>query len=182
MFTPTRHARRALISAIAAAAIGTAVSSVVTAEPAAPSKGERNGCSTAIENRNLANFNTYLDALLSGDFATANSYFVADGVVEVHGASLPFAGTYTVSNGAYAALQLQYWDFSNVGTPARPTLYADCDKVILKGPFQRIAKATGKPIDTTVIEFFTFNREGRIVRDDFYFTDTAAVKAVLGLP
>jgi ketosteroid isomerase-like protein len=182
MFTSNRHTRRTVISTITAIAIGATLPIAATAETDATSPSKGRGCSTAIENRNLANFNAYLAALLGGDFATANSYFAADGVVEVHGASLPFAGTYNATNGEYAALQLQYWDFSNVGTPAAPTLYADCDKVILKGPFQRTAKATGKPIDTTVIEFFTFNKEGRIVRDDFYFTDTAAVKSVLGLP
>jgi ketosteroid isomerase-like protein len=182
MFTSNRYSHRTLISTMTAIAIAATFPFAVAAETDGASRSERNGCSAAIENRNLANFKAYLSALLSGDFATANSYFATGGVVEVHGASLPFAGTYNATNGDYAALQLQYWDFSNAGTPAAPTLYADCDKVILKGPFQRTAKATGKPIDTTVIEFFTFNREGRIVRDDFYFTDTATVKSVLGLP
>jgi ketosteroid isomerase-like protein len=176
-----RHWHRTLISTALATAMAAASPFAIAADPPAANSAERNGCSTFIENRNLANFKAYLAALLGGDFTTALGYFAPDGVVEIHGASLPFAGTYTVTDGAYAAVQTQYWDFSS--TPlAEPTLYADCDKVFLKGPFQRIAKATGQTIDTTVIEFFTFNKQGLIARDDFYFTDTATVKAVLGVP
>jgi hypothetical protein len=138
-------------------------------------------CSTAIEDRNLANFEAYLAALTSGDFTKALSYFAPGAVVAAYG-SVPFAGTYSATDGAWAALQQQYWDFSAGAPQDAPVLYADCDKVILSGAFKRVALATGRAVDTRVIEYFTFDAQGRMVRDDFYLADTAAVNAALSVP
>jgi ketosteroid isomerase-like protein len=139
-------------------------------------------CSTAIEDRNLKLFREYLAALTSGDIAAATSYFTPDAVVVSYG-SVPFAGTYSATDGSWLEVQEQYWDFSSIGgDPQEPVLYADCDKVILNGPFQRTAQATGLTVDTRVIEYFTFNRAGKMIRDDFYLIDTAAVNEALGLP
>jgi ketosteroid isomerase-like protein len=138
-------------------------------------------CSTAVEDRNLQTYRAYLAALTRGDFAEALTYFASGATVVAYG-SVPFAGTYGAADGSWAALQQQYWDFSNLGVQEEPVLYADCDKVILNGQFRRTARATGRVVDTRVIEYFSFDSQGRIVRDDFYLAETAAVNAALGLP
>jgi hypothetical protein len=51
----------------------------------------------------------------------------------------------------------------------------------LNGSFKRVARATGRAVDTQVIEYFTFDAQGKMVRDDFYLADTAAVNAALGV-
>jgi ketosteroid isomerase-like protein len=138
-------------------------------------------CSTFVEERNRANFEAYLAALTSGDFAKALGYFAPGAVVVAYG-SVPFAGTYSATDGAWAALQQQYWDFSAGAAQEAPVLYADCNKVILNGSFKRVARATGRTVDSRVIEYFTFDAQGKMVRDDFYLADTAAVNAALGVP
>jgi ketosteroid isomerase-like protein len=155
--------------------------SAQTTAPAVEHPRQPSRCSTALEDRNLANFRAYLAALTSGDIATAVGYYAPGAAVVAHG-SVPFAGTFTVADGAWGAVQQQYWDFSNIDATEQPVLYADCDKVILNGPFKRTARATGRTVSTRVIEYFTFNNEGKILRDDFYLTDTAAVNAVLTSP
>jgi ketosteroid isomerase-like protein len=153
----------------------------LAAEPAnsAPSADSR-PCNTLLEERNLALFKEYLAELTSGALPDTSKYFTPDAVVVSYG-SVVYAGTYQVTNGAWGAVQQAYWDFANTAPLAeQPVLYADCDKVILNGPFKRTARATGQTVDTRVIEYFTFNREGKIVRDDFYLADTAAVNAALG--
>jgi ketosteroid isomerase-like protein len=174
-----RRSARALwcFSALAIAAGGPALA----AGPAdsAPSADSRR-CSTPLEERNLALFKEYLAALTSGALPDTSRYFTPDAVVVSYG-SVVFAGTYLVTNGAWAAVQQAYWDFADMAPMLEePVLYADCDKVILNGQFKRKARATGQTVDTRVIEYFTFDREGKIVRDDFYLADTAAVNAVLG--
>ncbi|MGL5808579.1 MAG: nuclear transport factor 2 family protein [Nocardioides sp.] len=172
--------RQQLVAGIMTAAIGLGVSASATAQ-AVDHRVRPNGasrCSTAAEDRNLAAFRDYLDALLSGDGENALSFWRDDAVVEVHG-SVPYAGVYEVQDGSYPETQLAYWQVP--GPPEEePALWADCDQVILRGPFERTAVATGKEIETTVIEYFTFDRAGAIARDDFYFTDTALVNEVLG--
>jgi hypothetical protein len=155
--------------------------SAQTATPAADPNRQPSRCSTAVEDRNLANFRAYLVALTGGDFTAATSYFAPGATVVAHG-SVPFAGTFTVADGAWGTVQQQYWDFSNVDTTEQPVLHADCDKVILNGAFKRTARATGRTVHTRVIEYFTFDKDGKMVRDDFYLTDTAAVNAVLASP
>lgn len=138
-------------------------------------------CNTFVEDRNLANFEAYLAALTSGDFAKALSYFAQEAVVNAYG-SVPFAGTYSATDGSWVALQQQYWVFNADAAQEAPVLYADCDKVILNGPFKRTARASGRALDTRVIEYFSFDAHGKIVRDDLYFADTAAVNAALAAP
>jgi hypothetical protein len=149
-------------------------------DPAAPAPvkakdGSR--CSTAIEERNLALFNERLEKLTSGDVQSDAGYFDPSATVVVHG-SVPYAGTYTVADGAYTEVLLRYWNLSSA-SGSDPTVYADCDKVILVGPFNATARETGEMLETTVIEIFTYTRAGKILRDDFYFTDTAQVNAAL---
>ncbi len=170
-----RFARTTLAGALLLAALAP-----LHAADTAVASREPGRCNTAVEERNLTRFKTYLSALTSGDFATAQSYFAPGAVVVAYG-SVPFAGTYTTADGAWGALQQQYWDFSNVGALEDPVLYADCDKVILNGQFKRVARATGLTVDTRVIEYFSFDAQGLIVRDDFYLADTATVNAVLGV-
>jgi ketosteroid isomerase-like protein len=174
----------AIVRLCAALAVLTLVCSVALATAGADPSGsapaqakDRSRCSTAIEERNLALFNERLEKLTSGDVPSDADYFDPDATVVVHG-SVPYAGTYTNANGAYTEALLRYWNFPTAGG-STPTLYADCDKVILIGPFNPTAKETGKALDTTVIEFFTYTRAGKIIRDDFYFTDTVAVNAAL---
>jgi ketosteroid isomerase-like protein len=135
-------------------------------------------CSTWIEDRNLAEFESYYEALTSGNFTAAVEYFAEDSVVEVHG-SVPYAGTYEAT-AEYPAVAGQYWDPPESGPTEEPTLWADCDQVVLRGSFDQTATATDMSVDTSVIEIFTFDRAGKIARDDFYFTDTALVNKALG--
>ncbi len=170
----------AAVGSVVTPVTGAAASSV--SEDTGPGEARRDGgtrCSTAMEERNLRAFEAYLDALLSGDAETALAYYSPDAVVEVHG-SVPYEGTYSVVDGEYGALQQQYWALPDEDAAVpEPELWADCDQVILRGPFERTAVSTGEQVDTTVVEFFTFDPAGRIVRDDFYFTDTAAVNDAL---
>lgn len=175
-----RIARYTLFGAFVGIGAGSANASEM-AMPGAESARKPSRCSTAIEDRNLAAFQSYLAALISGDFAKAVTYFTPDAVVVAYG-SVPFAGTYSAADGTWGALQQQYWDFSSMGAQEEPVLYADCDKVILNGQFKRVARATGRTVDTRVIEYFTFDRQGKITRDDFYIVDTAAVNAALAAP
>lgn len=134
-------------------------------------------CSTAVENRNLAAFERYLDDLMSGDAASAQALFADGAEVEIHG-SVPIAGTYPAVGEEYLAVQSGTFG-PPVGDAAEPPrLWADCDQVILQGAFVRDVPSTGERLDTTVIEFFTFE-DGRITRDDFWFGDTAAVNEAL---
>lgn len=180
MFGDTRRmqlARNLLFRAVIAVGAGGAIASENTMSR--PDQGRKpSRCSTAIEDRNLATFQSYLAALTSGDFTKAITYFAPDAVVVAYG-SVPFAGTYSATDGTWGALQQQYWDFNNLGAQEEPVLYADCDKVILNGQFKRIARLTGRTVDTRVIEYFTFDQQGKITRDDFYVADTAAVNAAL---
>lgn len=165
-----------------AALLSAAVSvSAQAATPTADQQRQPSRCSTAVEDRNLANFRAYLAALTSGDIATAIGYYASGATVVAHG-SVPFAGTFTVADGAWGAVQQRYWNLDNIDTTQQPALYADCDKVILNGPFKRTARATGRIVDTRVIEYFTFDKQGKMVRDDFYLIDTAAVNAALASP
>ncbi len=139
----------------------------------------RERCSTRVEERNLRLFEERLALMQAGDAEASRSYFSADGVVEIHG-SVPYAGTYTVQDGAYGATMAHYFTRQpGAAPPPDPILYADCDRVILIGQVVSQAVATGETLDTTVIEYFTFDVEGKITRDDFYYTDTVAVNDVL---
>jgi ketosteroid isomerase-like protein len=180
---PGVRTRRPWRLAAGGAALLVSVSGVAAAGAAAAASGDGEGerqapevrrCSTAAEERNLARFEDYLDALQSGDTETAQAFFSEDAVVEVHG-SVPMAGTYSVQDGSYGESMARYWQPpAEDSPPAEPELWADCDQVILRGPFERTA-TTGAEVDTTVVEFFAFDDSGLMVRDDFYFTDTAAV-------
>jgi ketosteroid isomerase-like protein len=138
-------------------------------------------CSTFAEERNRQLLKERLQLLASGDFAADETYFADGAVVEVHG-SVPFAGTYKVAGGEYGQLLGSIWQFGAATGEASDelTLYSDCDTVTLVGKFSATSRATGLLLDTTVIELFTFDNNGKIVRDDFYFTDTAEVNRVLG--
>jgi ketosteroid isomerase-like protein len=173
---PSLAARAVLCAALSVGATGAWAAGPST-QPETQNR-QPSRCSTAVEDRNLANFQAYLAALTNGDFNTALAYFAPEAVVVAYG-SVPFAGTWSATDGTWANLQQQYWDFSNSGAVEAPVLHADCDKVILNGQFKRVARATGRTVDVRVIEYFTFNREGKMVRDDFYLADTAAVNAVL---
>jgi ketosteroid isomerase-like protein len=167
-----------LCSALALGAQPAHATDAATA-PQAQRKDSR--CSTAIEERNLATFQSYLAALRSGDQNATHSFWASSAIIVAYG-SVPFAGTFAVNDGTWGSLQQQYWDFGNMGVSEEdPVLYADCDKVILNGPFKRTARATGRSVDIRVIEYFTFNKEGKMTRDDFYLSDTAAVRSALGL-
>jgi hypothetical protein len=89
---------------------------LTTALTRAPSR-----CTTFVEERNRANFEAYLAALTSGEFAKALGYFAPGAVVVAYG-SVPFAGTYSATDGAWAALQQQYWDFSASAAQETPVL------------------------------------------------------------
>ncbi|MGF1664103.1 MAG: nuclear transport factor 2 family protein [Kineosporiaceae bacterium] len=160
---------------------GVAVAGAAAATPGSGEERQAAGpqrCSTVDEERNLATFQEYLDTLLSGDGEAAQAFFSEDAVVEVHG-SVPMAGTYSVQDGSYGEVMAQYWQApTGDAAPAEPELWADCDQVILRGPFERTA-TTGVEVDTTVIEYFTFDDSGLMVRDDFYFTDTVVVAEAL---
>ncbi|MGL5928803.1 MAG: nuclear transport factor 2 family protein, partial [Dermatophilaceae bacterium] len=173
-----RHARTVAAAVSAITLAGMAASS--SAASAATDAGERHPserCSTRVEERNLAAFQDYLTRLQGGDIDGAQAYFADGAVVEVHG-SVPFAGTYEATD-EYIDMMTSTWQPpSGGGEPAPPELYADCDQLILRGEFDRISLATGEALETTVIEYFTFEA-GTIVRDDFYFTDTQAVNDAL---
>jgi ketosteroid isomerase-like protein len=169
-----------LFAAMAVAAIGS-VAAPQAAGDSADKGATPSRCSTFVEERNRVNFESYLAALTAGDFAKALGYFAPGAVVVAYG-SVPFAGTYSATDGAWASLQQKYWDFSADAVQEAPVLHADCDKVILNGSFKRVARATGRSVDTQVIEYFTFDAQGKMVRDDFYLADTAAVNAALGVP
>jgi ketosteroid isomerase-like protein len=169
--TITRTARILLPAAAVALLVPGAASATTGDGPIRP----LSRCSTRIEDRNLALFEERLGLLLSGNVEGSRSYFSDDGVVTVHG-SVPFAGTYTVQDGAYEAMRAEYFVLAPPeGEMPEPTLYADCDKVILVGPLSSQVRATGETVSTTVIEIFTFDTDGKIVSDDLYYTDTAAV-------
>jgi ketosteroid isomerase-like protein len=200
---PMGSARRPLAAAAAVAVVGLTGSAVATATPTANSPNSitsssssatststaspngglhgRERCNSAIEERNLAVFESYLDDLFGGDVAAAQRRFTRNAVVEVHG-SVPYAGTYPARGEAYPRAQQPYWQpptADQIDTE-RPQLLVDCNQLILRGQFQRTAVATGQVVDVTVVEYFTFTRHGRISRDDFYFTDTALVNQALG--
>jgi SnoaL-like domain len=175
-----QHRRHLLVALTATLVFGSrplraAEAAGVGDQPRKPSR-----CNTSLEDRNLANLQAYIGLLTSGKFNEAMGYFAPNAVVVAYG-SVPFAGTHSVNNGAWGALQQQYWDLSAVVTQDEPVYYADCDKVILNGPFRRVARTTGRTVDTRVIEYFTFDKEGKIARDDFFLVDTAAVNAALGV-
>jgi ketosteroid isomerase-like protein len=135
-------------------------------------------CSTVVEDQNLATFEAYLDDLTNGRIEEAQATFSAEAVVEVHG-TVPFAGTYPATGPEYLEMMTRTWQPPSAGGPApRPQLWADCDQVVLRGGFQRTSITTGEALDTEVVEFFTFEA-GKIVRDDFYFSDTQAVNDAL---
>jgi ketosteroid isomerase-like protein len=139
-------------------------------------RGER--CSTRVEERNLGLFEERLERLLGGDTAASREYFSDDAVVQVHG-SVPFAGTYTVQDGAYESMRGEWFAPQPGAMTDLPTLYADCDQVVLIGQVVSTAVPTGRTLDTTVIEFFTYDANGKITRDDFYYADTTVVNAAL---
>jgi ketosteroid isomerase-like protein len=193
--TPTAGENKENIMKIIATVLAASASAILTGgagvgtgqpTPSTASSVERprpgsNVCSTFAEERNRQLLKERLQLLASGDFAADQTYFAADAVVEVHG-SVPFAGTYKVAGGEYGQLLGSIWQFG-VGTGEASnelTLYSDCDTVTLLGKFSATSRATGLLLDTTVIELFTFDNNGKIVRDDFYFTDTAEVNRVLG--
>ncbi len=165
-----------------ALALGTsAAGSVVPADASSAAqvvgRDHQSRCSTRVEDRNLAAFERYYDLLTSGRGEEAMSYFSDDAVVEVHG-SVPYEGVYAVAE--YAATAQQYWQRPTEAPAQAPTWWADCDQVVQRGAFDLVSVATGIRADTEVIEVFTFDADGSIVRDDLYFVDTAAINAVLG--
>ncbi|MGL5861288.1 MAG: nuclear transport factor 2 family protein, partial [Phycicoccus sp.] len=125
-------------------------------------------CSTRVEERNRAAFDDYLAKLQSGDIDGAQAYFADGAVVEVHG-TVPFAGTYGATD-EYIEMMTSTWQPpAGGGEPASPEVYADCDQLILRGEFDRVSLATGEALDTTVIEYFTFE-SGRERRPDSRMT------------
>ncbi len=173
----TRHLPAVAVSGLLLG--GGAVAASTQRETSGGGKGSR--CSTAIEDRNLRLFQQRLDGLTSGDPSALQrdrDYFADDATVVVNG-SVPYAGTYSVTNGEYGQVLQATWAITPGVAGSSPQLYADCDKVILVGSFQATAKTTGKPLDTSVIEIFTYRRDGKILRDDFSFTDTVAVNRAL---
>lgn len=138
---------------------------------------EQPRCSTKAEERNLRRLEERLDLLAAGDFTAEQSYFDENATVVVHG-SVSYAGTYRVKDGSYGQVMQATWSIG--GDAPEPSLYADCDKVILIGPFDATARATGTAVDSPVVEVFTYTKDGKILRDDFYFTDTAVIHAALG--
>jgi len=142
-------------------------------------KHSKSRCSTRVEDRNLTNFNNYLDALFSGNSEAALGAWAEEGVVEVQG-SVPYAGTYRVVDGTYNQVLGTTWSIEPpAGGQNEIDLWADCDQVILRGAFDATSIATGEKMSTSVIEIFSFNDKGKIIRDDFAFTDTVVVAEAL---
>lgn len=163
---------------LAGAALAASAGDDRSTRPAATGATATPRCSTRVEERNLRKFEERLALLGTGTSDAA--YFADNATVVVHG-SVPYAGTYTVRDGAYQAVMSRTWRIgASGGEPPRPALYSDCDKVILVGTFAATAAATGTAVDTTVVEVFTYTKNGAILRDDFYFTDTAVVNRALG--
>ncbi len=166
-------------SAVLTAGAGVGQSAAESAQSAARPWPASGVCSTFKEERNRQLLQERLELLAAGDFTADLEYFADDAVVEVHG-SVPYAGTYPVAGGQYGQMLGSVWEFSGGDTGEDPELLADCDTVTLIGQFTATSRVTGQLLDTRVIELFTFDKDGKIVRDDFYFTDTAEVNRVLG--
>jgi hypothetical protein len=169
----------AVLTAGVGVGVGQGQQSAESTQSAARSWPTSGVCSTFSEERNRHMLQERLDLLPSGQPPDESKYFTDDATVVVHG-SVPYAGTYTVRDGQYGQLLGSQWQFA-ADLAAEPQLYADCDTVTLIGHFTATSVATGQLLDTTVIELFTFDAVGKIVRDDFYFTDTAEVNRVLGV-
>jgi ketosteroid isomerase-like protein len=180
----TMNLTSTLLAAAASAAlttgVGAAAGPTTTTEPTRPWPVS-DACSTFVEERNRQLLEQRLDLLAAGDFAAEQEFFSHDATVVVHG-SVPYAGTYDVAGGHYGQMLGSVWQFGSGGNSGEePQLFADCATVTLFGRFSATSRATGQLLDTTVIEQFTFDAYGKIVRDDFYFTDTAEVNRVLGI-
>jgi hypothetical protein len=130
-------------------------------------------CATPIEEHNRATLEAYTTALTSGNVEQALSYWAEGATVTVYG-SIPYAGSYSATDGSYGQAVTTYWVDNRTGE-FPPTLYADCNQVILRGRWVATGSSTGIVVDQEIIEIFNFNANGRMMSDDFYFTDTVAV-------
>jgi hypothetical protein len=143
---------------------------LVSTAPGASAQGP--ACNEA---RNLQLFQQRLGELLNGTLDDSK-YWTPSGVVRVT-PGVRYSGTYNVLNGAYITTLTTYWQLR---LPAgSPSFFAVCDKIFLKGPFAGTGIRTGKAIETQVVEVFTYNSNGKIVRDDFTFLDPKLVNSVI---
>jgi uncharacterized protein len=125
--------------------------------------------------RSLAVLQGWTDALLSGRAPQEHAnYWAPDAIVTVP-AWLPYGGDYGMDRiMEYGMAVMSRWDVQ----PALPDLYGVGDKVFLRGRWTGTARATGKPVDMALLEIFTV-RDGKIIRDEFFFEDGAALLAAL---
>jgi uncharacterized protein len=125
--------------------------------------------------KSLAVLQGWTEALLGGRAPMVHAeYWATDAVVSVP-KCLPYGGDYAMDRMMeYGGAVMSNWDIA----PAPPSLYAAGDKVFLMGRWTGKARKTGKAVDMALLEIFTV-RDGKIVHDEFYFEDTAALLAAL---
>ena len=125
--------------------------------------------------KSLAVLQGWTKALLSGRAPMEhNNYWSPDAVISVP-KWLPYGGDYTMDRVMeYGGAMMSTWDVK----PAPPSLYGVADKVFLHGRWTGTARATGKAVDMALLEIFTV-RDGKIVRDEFFFEDSAALLEAL---
>jgi uncharacterized protein len=125
--------------------------------------------------KSLAVLQGWIEALLAGRAPMVHAdYWALDAVVCVP-QCLPYGGDYTMDRVMeYGGAVMSNWDVA----PAPPSLYASGNKVFLVGRWTGQARKTGKPVDMPLLEIFTV-RDGKIIRDEFFFEDTAALLAAL---
>jgi uncharacterized protein len=123
----------------------------------------------------LAVLKSWTEALLSGRAPQEHAnHWAPDAIVSVP-KFLPYGGDYGMDQLMdYGMAMMSTWDV----TPAAPDLYGVADKVFLRGRWTGTARATGKPVDMALLEIFTV-REGKIVHDEFFFEDGAALLEAL---
>jgi uncharacterized protein len=125
--------------------------------------------------KSLAVMQGWIGALMSGKAAEVENDFWSDDAVVSVPKCLPYGGDYTRDRmGDYRKAMMGEWDVM----PRPPQLYAAADKVFLIGNWTGKARATGKPVDMPLLEIFTI-RDGKIVHDEFFFGDTAALLEAL---
>jgi ketosteroid isomerase-like protein len=125
--------------------------------------------------KSLAVLQGWTAALLSGRAPMEhNNYWAPDAVVLVP-KWLPYGGDYGMDRiMEYGMAMMSTWDVK----PSAPDLYGCGDKVFLRGRWTGTAKKTGKAVDMALLEIFTV-RDGKIVHDEFFFEDSAALLAAL---
>jgi ketosteroid isomerase-like protein len=125
--------------------------------------------------KSLAVMQGWIGALMSGKAQEMEDQFWASDAVVSLPKSLPYGGDYTRDRmDEYRRAMFGTWEVR----PSPPSLYAVADKVFLNGRWTGKARATGKSVDMPILEIFTI-KNGKIVHDQFFFSDTVALLEAL---